>query len=88
VDRLENKLDSVVASLHDIDKKVDRLTVQVEDIQARTVAHDGLTTKLETRVAALEKWADLFPKIKAIAGWIAALGLALTYLYTWFGHGE
>lgn len=86
MDRLENKIDAIVDSLHDLDKKVDRLTVQVEDIQLRTVAHDNLTSKLEVKVNELEKWADIFPKIKAIAGWIAALGLAITYLYTLFGE--
>lgn len=86
MDRLENKIDTIVASLHDLDKKVDRLTVQVEDIQERTVTHDNLTSKLAAKVSELEKWADIFPKLKAVAGWIAALGLAATYLYNWFGE--
>lgn len=63
MDRLENKIDSIVASLHDLDKKVDRLSLQVEDIQERTIAHDNLTAKLDGRVDAIESLAVVPRKI-------------------------
>lgn len=82
--RLEDKLDSVVVAVHTIDKKVDKLEVQLTEHDAKGSKALVKTVELDTRVQALEKWADLFPKLKAIAGWLAALALAGTYLYNWF----
>lgn len=78
MERLEQKIDSVVAALHVLDKKVDKLEIQLTEHDAKGSKALVKTVELETRVSAIENLA-LVPKKIFDFVWKLSLFVGVVY---------
>ena len=81
----DDKLDKLLAALHTLDKKVDRIEVSLKYAKAKQVADESERQKehndIKIQLVPIQKHVDVVTTVMKIGAWLIGSGSLTTLLY-------